>query len=163
VLSTTNATALSITLRWMNKTTTRLPESIWFEMRPNAGVGAALGVSKMGSMIDPNDVVANGSSLHASDSTHGVTFRTAGASPETTMRIRSSDAPLVAVGTVGRELNLWHASTQHEGAAAEQGVAWNLFNNLWNTNYVYWYPWQNATALQDDGTTTFRWRLDFEE
>lgn len=53
-----SAADLNITLRWQNKTTTRLPESIWLEMRPDAGTDAALSVSKMGSPIDPNDVVA---------------------------------------------------------------------------------------------------------
>jgi hypothetical protein len=165
-LTTTNATSLDITLRWVNKTTTRLPESLWLEMRPDTGLYAALNISKMNSVIDPNDVVANGSSLHAADSTQGVTFRTTTAGPaeETveTMRIRSLDAPLVAVGTVGQHLNLWHSPTQHEKATANQGIAWNLFNNLWNTNYVYWYPWRNATAQEDDGTSTFRWTLAFE-
>ena len=98
----------------------------------------------------------NGSSLHATDSDKGVSFSSkAGGS----LHILSLDAPLVAVGTVGEQLNLWHSPTQHEAATAGQGVGFNLFNNLWNTNYVYWYPWRNATAEEDDGTTTFRWSM----
>ena len=174
---------LNLTLRWTNKTTTRLPESLWLEVRPAVDSEAELRVSKMGSsLIDPNDVVANGSSLHAADTEHGVSFATSAER----LRVLSWDAPLVATGTAGQELNLWHSPTQHENATASQGTAFNLFNNLWNTNCagdafsiccacrlaniasitvvadVYWYPWRNGTATEDDGTTTFRWSLRFE-
>ena len=114
----------------------RLPESLWMELRPDVAMGetetsATLRLSKMGSsLIDPNDVVANGSSLHAVDSQRGVIFTRGGGS---TLRVVSLDAPLVAVGTVGAQLNLWHSPTQHEEVTAEQGVAYSLFNNLWNT------------------------------
>ena len=135
-LAAAGEAALNITLRWTNKTTTRLPESLWLEVRPDVAMDEAepsgtLRLSKMGtSLIDPNDVVANGSSLHAVDSQRGVIFRRAGGS---TLRVVSLDAPLVAVGTVGAQLNLWHSPTQHEKVTAEQGVAYSLFNNLWNT------------------------------
>ena len=29
-----------------------------------------------------------------------------------------------------------------------QGVAYNVFNNIWNTNYVLWYP-SDAEADKD--------------
>jgi hypothetical protein len=146
--------SLNVTLRWVNKTTTRLPESLWLEVRPDVGMDEApeaastLRLSKMGSFIDPNDVVANGSSLHAVDSQRGVVFtrsrpgsydghptsidsNTSGGN--STLRVVGLDTPLVSAGKVGAQLNLWHSPTQHEETTAQQGVAYCLFNNLWNT------------------------------
>jgi hypothetical protein len=116
------------------------------EQAAAAAAAATLRLSKMGSsLVDPNDVVANGSSLHAVDSQRGLTFTRStltadrngmsagrgGDAGSSTLRVVSLDAPLVAVGSVGAQLNLWHSPTKHEDATAAQGVAYNLFNNLW--------------------------------
>ena len=31
-----------------------------------------------------------------------------------------------------------------------------------NTNYIYWYPWRNTTATEDDSTMTWRWSIRLE-
>ena len=37
------------------------------------------------------------------------------------------------------------------------GVHWNIFQNIWNTNYVLWYPYDDA-----DRVTRSRFKLDFK-
>ena len=186
--------AFNVTLRWLNKTTTRLPEALWFEFNP-AGVAAQAGgveLGKMGSTIRPNEVVVNGSALHATDAS-GVVFHSSsgggsgssgggGGSQETSasslsssssssslggerLRVVGHHAPLVATKDVAASLNLWKFPSSPPGEALgadSTGVAFNLFNNLWNTNYVYWYPWRNASSTEDDAAMTFRWTVGVE-
>ncbi len=149
---------LNITLRMMNKTTTRLPESIWMEFRPDVPSSSELRLTKMNSSIDVADMVANGTSLHNTDE-GGVPFLEGGAE---TLRVVGVDTGLVAVGPSGKTLNLWDYQDQRYDLDAADGVAFNLFNNLWTTNYIYWYPWRNATATEDDSTITYRWSVSVE-
>ena len=36
------------------------------------------------------------------------------------------------------------------------GVAFNLYNNVWETNYIFWYPYR-----REDVNQLFRFRLVF--
>ena len=36
------------------------------------------------------------------------------------------------------------------------GVAFNLYNNVWETNYIFWYPYRKIDIDQK-----FRFRLNF--
>jgi len=147
---------LGLTLRWLNKTTTRLPESIWMQFSPSESTQNVT-VSKMNSLVDVQDVVVNGSSLHSSDQ-GGVLFTAASGSEM--LRVVSPLAPLVATREQAEWLSLWKWPISDQRQAGSSAVAFNLFNNLWNTNYIYWYPWRNATALEDDSAMTFKWTLD---
>ena len=150
------SSGLGITLRTMDKTATRLPESLWMEFRPSVPAATGLRLCKMNSTVDPGDVVANGTSLHGTDDRRGVLF--AGGGGES-LRLVGLDTGQVAVSAAGKTLNLWDFADARAAVDARDGVAWNLFNNLWTTNYVYWYPWRNRTAAEDDGVMTFRWAL----
>ena len=79
-----------------------------------------------------------------------------------TLRVVGVDTGLVAVGPSGKTLNLWDYQDQRYALDAADGVAFNLYNNLWTTNYIYWYPWRNATATEDDSTITYRWSVSVE-
>ena len=35
---------------------------------------------------------------------------------------------------------------QEEKATAVDGVAFNLWNNAWSTNYLFFYPWHSRDA-----------------
>ena len=147
---------LTLALRWLNKTTTRLPESIWMEFQPADTTEQVL-LSKMNSLVDVQDVVVNGSSLHSIDH-GGVLF--AAASGMETLRVTSPLSPLVATREQAEQLSLWKFPISKQRRASSGVVAFNLFNNLWNTNYIYWYPWRNASASEDDSAMTFKWTLD---
>ena len=173
--------SLDVALRWLNKTTSRLPESLWLEFAPAVGGDSPVMLGKLGSVVDADDVVVNGTAgLHATDSS-GVTFTAAAGTAKerrSVLRIVGHHAPLVATRQQASDLNLWHFPIAPGGGggggggggeedasttnAAERVVAFNMFNNLWNTNYIYWYPWRNASATEDDAAMTFQWTIGLE-
>jgi uncharacterized membrane protein YgcG len=74
------------------------------------------------------------------------------ASPSLT--VQSLDAALVAPGS---NTNIWYWNAYNSpGMAADpqDGAAFCLFNNLYHTNYVLWYPWR-----ADDAASRFRFRF----
>lgn len=96
---------LDVTLRWLNKTTTRLPESIWLEWRPQLPAGGQqrkILTTKLGTVIDLANVVANGTWLHGADLDRGVRF----SDLADELEVIGIDAPFVAVGQPGLDLNL---------------------------------------------------------
>ena len=56
---------LQLHMSVIDKTATRLPEEGWLEFRPSLSAGASLRIEKLGSMVDPADLLVNGSrTLH---------------------------------------------------------------------------------------------------
>ena len=129
---------IHVRLAWIDKPACRLPEALWFSFAPMAG--QALKLEKLGQMISPLDVVRNGNMrLHAVENGvyyHDDTHR---------LQINSLDAPLVALG----EPVLLNFDPQVP--SLEGGIHFNLYNNLWGTNFPMWYE-QNAS---------FRFSLSF--
>jgi hypothetical protein len=117
---------LSWDLRWFAKTATRLPEAFWFSCAP-AGDPSSWRMHKLGRWIDPNDVVPRGGRrLHAVDEVRCH-------DPAGGWRLRSEDAPLVAPGDPH--------FLRFDNRAADPAGGWhfNLFNNIWGTNFAQWY------------------------
>lgn len=82
-------------------------------------------------------MVLNGSrSMHGID-TEGVSVTSAAG--DEVLQLRSLDTALVSPG---RELALPNVWLQPDMA---HGVAFNLANNLWNTNYIMWMPYDRWT------------------
>ena len=46
----------------------------------------------------------------------------------------------------------------HKQPDQNEGVSFMLFNNVWNTNYQYWYPSNEA-----DKNSIFRFNVTFHE
>jgi hypothetical protein len=152
------AAGLSITLAAVGKTPTRLPEEAWIEFRPallsssssgadadgeigDDGATATLEIEKLGSMLDPADILLNGSrTLHAAGDEQGVVF-TEG---KTKLRLISFDAGLVSPGPASANMDLY--AFPGVLPKAEDGVAFSLWNNLWGCNYIYWYPYDASDA-----------------
>ena len=83
---------------------------------------------KMGERISPLDVVRDGNrKLHAVDS--GLYY----ADPPSTLAIETLDAPLVAPG----EPSLLNFNNRQP--VLSKGMHFNLFNNVWGTNFPMWY------------------------
>ncbi|KAL4430828.1 hypothetical protein ABPG75_006084 [Micractinium tetrahymenae] len=144
---------LQVAVTWELKTPTRLPEALWVRWRPDpAAVNASTWVlHKLGQPISPLEVILNGSrSLHAVGD-KGVSVQTAGGA---TLRIISLDAPLVSPGEP------WPFPNLSKQPDLREGVAHNLANNIWGTNYPQWIPWR-----AEDATMRFRFvvRLEGEE
>ena len=54
------------------------------------------------------------------------------------MSILSLDAGLVSPGPAASNMDLY--AFPGSPAAAGDGVAYSLWNNLWSVNYIFWYP-----------------------
>ena len=103
---TTSVLRVNITLWAFNKTATRTTESWWLRFQPaeNAALRHRnMRLSKLGSLIDPLDVVLNGSrSLHGVDET-GVVYvnhhqQQKDGAGRVSFRVSSLDVPVVKVG-----------------------------------------------------------------
>jgi hypothetical protein len=68
-----------------------------------------------------------------------------------TLQIQSADAPLLGLGSPNP------FPTPFLTPDLSQGVGFNLFNNLWGTNYIMHYPYafsQQIDASREDSTAT---------
>jgi hypothetical protein len=107
----------------------RLPEASWFGFRPAPGSPAAddtWTLHKLGVPVDPQRVVSRGNrTLHAATA-----VVRSGSRP---LRLRTIDAPLVAVGAP--------ALLRFDDAIPDpaDGFSVNLHNNVWGTNFRMWF------------------------
>lgn len=115
-------------LQWFDKPACRLPEALWFSFRPHQTNPSGWMMEKMGQRISPLDVVSKGNrTLHAIEG--GIFYRDASSA----LDILSQDAPLV---TPGRPAML---RFQNQQPNLSEGWHFNLYNNLWGTNFPMWY------------------------
>ena len=133
----TNALHISVKLNIYEKMPTRLPEALFFRFIPIPPIlDSPLNywqVQKLGQFIDPLDVVVGGSRhLHSIDDS--VVFNKQ-------LTIRSLQAPLITFGTPSPFPT--PLASQPDWA---QGVSFLLFNNIWNTNYLTFYPIQPSDS-----------------
>jgi hypothetical protein len=146
---------INVTLWAVNKTRTRITESWWLRFNPrfdtHAGGGGhspqSMRLNKLASLIDPADVLLNGSKvLHAL--TGGVVYGETLGDPSL-LHISSIDVPVVKVGAGNASLaadtpplaGLNPAPLPNDVAPRVQdGFAFNIFNNLWSTNAIQWFP-----------------------
>lgn len=106
---------------WWGKEATRVAEGSWIAFCPSEKV---TGIQKLGSMINPGQVVRHGNRrLHATDGE--VAFETLALCP--------LDSPIVSVGEKGL------LKFPETAAELDRGVFCNLHNNIWGTNSPMWY------------------------
>ena len=76
VLCTVGALAgVDVSFQWFDKTTTRLPEALMLQFSPPPRAGHEYRLSKLGQLVDPTNVILNGSQYqhgkHGSQYQHG--------------------------------------------------------------------------------------------
>ncbi len=118
-----------LTLKWFGKKCSRYPQACWLKLH---GLKEAWELDKLGEWINPCSVV--GSPLIAAINS--------GVRNEDVM-VECLDSALVA--PFGRKL--LHYGEDHR----EQDLYFNLYNNIWNTNFPMWYS--------DDALFRFRMTL----
>ena len=112
---------ITFDLAWFQKSASRVAEGLWLRFCPPQ---ILTGIHKMGEWFRPEDMVLKGGRrLHAVED--GVRFETCA--------IRPLDCALVSAG--GPSL----LSFDEERIPVRDGVSFNLFNNVWNTNFPMWY------------------------
>ena len=129
---------LFIDIVWENKTATRLPEAMWLSWECDAPAvdPSSWAMSKLGQWISPLEVMRNGSmSMHAIDD-GGISVRSGDG--KSVLRVRSLDAVLVSPGRPTPFPSVVHLPDLHAG------MHFNLVNNVWGTNYVMWWPYQES-------------------
>jgi hypothetical protein len=134
------------TLQWFDKAAIRLPEAIWFKLQIEGASSEGWSLRKMGQWIDPLHVVRHGNRhLHAVEA-----LRYTGATGA--LQIEALDAPLVAPG----EPALLRFPDMLPDPA--RGVHFNLYNNVWGTNFRMWYDedarFRFVLHAQDGSSTT---------
>lgn len=129
-------------LQWFEKTACRIAEALWFSFIPCVKQPRNWRIEKLGEWISPLEVIRDGNrKLHAVGC--GVRCQEAGGCID----IESLDAPLVAPGLPSL-LDFNNRQPNLRG-----GMHFNLFNNVWGTNFPMWY--------EEDAL--FRFRLRFED
>ena len=141
---------LDFEVTWVRKRPTRLPEATMFSFHPNppiysnnyttmfSKVGSGV---KMGSTyIDPYNVIQNGSQYqHAADNAWMMAENTLYF--VRTIILNSTNVPLMCpITRDGRTPTPFPAPLAPLSPYEIQGVAFNLHNNIWNTNYPLYYP-----------------------
>jgi hypothetical protein len=117
-----------------------LPEALWLSFAPRIANPRGWSLDKLGQRVSPLDVIRDGNrKLHAVDT--GVFYR----DESSRLSIETLDVPLVAPG----ELSLLDFNNRQP--ALKRGMHFNLYNNVWGTNFPMWY--------EDDTRFRFIWRV----
>lgn len=122
---------VTVTVSMFEKPANRVAEALWVGFAPNAD---NLKIGKLGSFIDPYHVVSRGGrNLHATD--FGVKYDD--------FEIESLDCALVSPG-IPHLVDFVNTIPDKN-----EGIFFNLYNNVWGTNFPMWY--------EDD--TAYRFKL----
>jgi len=128
---------LRVTVQMRNKTRTRIPETAWVAFM----VDGHAELDKMGSWLDPTDVLLsyNFSAMHLHAVDTG--FRYSAPSGQQLL-VETLDTALLSVGSLN--------PTPYSPTIPDPrgGIFASLVNNIWNTNYPFWYPFDGG---KDDG------------
>eukprot|EP00040_Diaphanoeca_grandis_P033122 m.202065 g.202065 ORF g.202065 m.202065 type:complete len:879 (+) comp32815_c1_seq1:127-2763(+) len=129
-----------VTVNWVNKSTTRLAEATWVSFDPTVSNSKnGWSIWSLDTSVDPTDVVEHGAvHLHTMGPDGGMIYK----GPEGTAAIYSIDAPVVSCGLLSPFPTPGDNSTLKENMA--KGMHWNTNNNIWNTNYPQWYPFEGT-------------------
>ena len=107
----------NIEIKWYNKKNSRLPQACWFKIK---GLDEEWELNKIGKWISPENII--GSPL-ISAVENGVR--------NNSVVIETIDSALVA--PYGRRL------LHYNDEGLKQDLYFNLYNNIWNTNFPMWY------------------------
>ncbi|XP_013390244.1 uncharacterized protein LOC106158710 isoform X2 [Lingula anatina] len=142
---------LNLDLQWFDKTVTRLPEALMFSFTPRQQRAHQWRIKKLGRWIDPLNLVQNGSSLqHVIDDVISYTKQNFSSG----IQIASVDAPLVAPSAEGKMATPFPAPLTP--LKTIDSMSFILYNNIWGTNYIFWYPY-----LDEDKDFKARFQLKF--
>lgn len=123
-----NSPTMRMCLQWFHKEANRMPEAFWLGFSPLGVTNSSWRFKKLGQWISPLDVVTKGNRhLHAVDDE--VQF---GDGAEV-LQIFPLDSPLAAPG----KPSLLNFTQEQPDLSA--GVHFNLYNNVWGTNFPMWF------------------------
>ncbi|CEM20297.1 unnamed protein product [Vitrella brassicaformis CCMP3155] len=166
-----DTSSVEVTLHIINKTTTRLPEAAYLSFYGQPGDGDAddtWEMDKLGQWIRPDEVMRHGSIYQ-----HGVLSGVRRVSSSQRMLIESLDAALTTPITDRKTIEgKWQGTPTALpvpvgpmlSTERVHGMAFNLWNNLWDTNYVLWYPYLKGEFKGDkDENIKYRFRVTVDK
>lgn len=62
------------------------------------------------------------------------------------LQIFTVDVPTVFIGTTGHVDSPFPVPLHPFLCSTIRTMSFNLYNNIWNTNYIYWYPYEKEDA-----------------
>merc|ERR1712080_507657 len=132
--------SIDITISAFNKTATRLPEAMFFTFHPKAiqGQDDIWRMDKLGEWVEMNDTIKGGSQ-HLHGVITGFEYQQ---TPEMTLSITTVDAPVICLG----QPDAFPTPTNSTPDISRYGVSSVLWDNLWGTNYIMWYPFNQQSA-----------------
>eukprot|EP01051_Picozoa_sp_SAG22_P007392 SAG22_NODE_519_length_9510_cov_6.192222_6_plen_288_part_00 len=179
--ATSTTTGLQIELTLVGKRPTRLPEATWFTFGPPPGTASGgFRLNKLGAAdglgwADPTQVVDG-----AAKSLHGISpdmpslraFRAGGGQQQQQQQPDGSANRSLAISEdqVVLEISSLDAGVVRFDAPfptptpifrqpnVSLGASFALHMNTWNTNYPFWFPYEDQGAADN---LRFRFRLDF--
>ena len=157
---TSSSVALHFDVQLFNKTATRLAEASWVTFRPDVahpttgwtlhGFRTGLTNRAADAGIDLARVVAHGAThLHSLGPFSTVDYRDAA----TNFSIASLDAPIVSAGLLSPFPTPGENTTVK--ANLQNGMHFNIQNNIWNVNFPQWYPF-----VDTDRNSRFRFHVE---
>ena len=143
-----------VTLQFYNKTVTRLPESITYLFTPRPQPNAKWTMSKLGGLIDPHNVILNGSQYEHVLDDKGIFF----GPPKKgiTLQLTSLDVPIAILSTKSLPNKSAFPAPLSPIKDTITSVGFNIYNNIWDTNYIFWYPYK-----QEDKNFKARFTIGF--
>jgi len=139
---------LNFELVWINKTPTRLAEATMFSFTPVKQSAESIWVGSVQKITESrsvpfNSVVKNGSQYqHVAQQV--ILNDTTTESVQVQMTLASLEVPLVCPIVSGIQTPTpFPAPLDPIDMSKVLGVAFNLHNNIWNTNYPLWYPFED--------------------
>jgi len=143
-LDFSNTNNVKLSLNWYNKTTTRLPEAFWFSFLPIASNQTGFTIDKVGVLTPALGAVVNGSA-HLHGHWSGVYY----SSKDGNFSFEALDSGIVSIGLMSP------FPTPFTTPNPLDGIHFNLFNNIWDTNYPLWFPF-----LEEDTSMIYRFQIN---
>ena len=161
-LSFTTDGEIDLNVSAINKTASRLAEATWVSFQPQVqsaehwrleyfgGDNTCPKSARKPSLVTPTNVVEHGAvHLHALGSDGALVYHVA---DEQTIKIQSLDVPVVSAGLISPFPTMAdnssgvpdNATARILGAIEASGWHYNLQNQIWNTNFPQWYPFDPA-------------------
>lgn len=149
---------ISMSVSYLNKTSTRLGEAMFVTMNPPEGddtVRSWWAVDKHSQWVSPLELV-DGAPKGLHGLTTGVKYaRMAADGTQRHVFFESKDAAMVAFDSPTP-----FPTPIHDQPNLAEGASFLLWDNIWNTNYIFWWPY-DTPAEQTSADIAFRFAVRF--
>ena len=144
--TSTDPTQFAIDVIWYNKTATRLGEATMLSFYPAAAKGdPSCSIYQFDQLVPVADSVTNGSIYQRGGDGFGCNFTSTQCAAG--MSVESLDVPLVCpILDPPKQPTPFPFPAHAEQTYAQMGMGFNLHNNIWNTNYPLWYPFEDGVG-----------------